>query len=111
MSLYIDTSHRPHPRPVALRLHLATMEALGLRRLLTSDETKAHAAAARGFEVLRPRHTLALTWVDVASTPRSSRQPVVAIDITPGQGRGLTVGPALVTSVDHDLAGRRAHAT
>lgn len=37
------------------RLHLATMEALGLRRLLTNDETQARAAAARGFEVLRPR--------------------------------------------------------
>lgn len=37
------------------RLHLATMEALGLRRLLTSDETQARAALARGFEVLRPR--------------------------------------------------------
>jgi predicted nucleic acid-binding protein len=37
------------------RLHLATMEALGLRRLLTNDETQARAALARGFEVLRPR--------------------------------------------------------
>ena len=36
------------------RLHLATMEALGLRRLLTGDETQARAARARGFEVLRP---------------------------------------------------------
>jgi predicted nucleic acid-binding protein len=37
------------------RLHLAAMEALGLRRLLTSDETQARAALAQGFEVLRPR--------------------------------------------------------
>jgi predicted nucleic acid-binding protein len=37
------------------RLHLAAMETLGLRRLLTSDETQARAALARGFEVLRPR--------------------------------------------------------
>ena len=37
------------------RLHLATMEALGLRRLLTHDEVQARAAEARGFEVLRPR--------------------------------------------------------
>lgn len=37
------------------RLHLAAMEALGLRRLLTSDESQARAALARGFEVLRPR--------------------------------------------------------
>lgn len=37
------------------RLHLATMEALGLRRLLTHDEIQARAAKARGFEVLRPR--------------------------------------------------------
>ena len=37
------------------RLHLAAMEALGLDRLLTSDETQARAALAWGFEVLRPR--------------------------------------------------------
>jgi predicted nucleic acid-binding protein len=37
------------------RLHLATMEALGLRRLLTGDEMQARAALARGFEVVRPR--------------------------------------------------------
>ena len=36
------------------RLHLAAMETLGLRRLLTADETQARAAAACGFEVLRP---------------------------------------------------------
>jgi predicted nucleic acid-binding protein len=37
------------------RLHLAAMEALGLRRLLTNDEIQARAAKARGFEVLGPR--------------------------------------------------------
>lgn len=37
------------------RLHLAAMETLGLRRLLTHDEIQARAAKARGFEVLRPR--------------------------------------------------------
>ena len=35
------------------RLHLAAMEALSLRRLLTSDEIQARAALARGFEVVR----------------------------------------------------------
>jgi predicted nucleic acid-binding protein len=34
------------------RLHLAAMEALGLRRLLTSDEIQARAAQALGFEVV-----------------------------------------------------------
>jgi predicted nucleic acid-binding protein len=37
------------------RLHMAAMEALSLRRLLTHDEIQARAAEARGFEVLRPR--------------------------------------------------------
>jgi predicted nucleic acid-binding protein len=37
------------------RLHLAAMQALGLRRLLTNDEIQARAASALGFEVLRPR--------------------------------------------------------
>jgi predicted nucleic acid-binding protein len=37
------------------RLHLAAMQALGVRRLLTNDEVQAHAAGALGFEVLRPR--------------------------------------------------------
>lgn len=37
------------------RLHLAAMQALGVRRLLTNDETQARAASALGFEVLRPR--------------------------------------------------------
>jgi hypothetical protein len=30
------------------------MEALGLGRLLTTDDTQARAALARGFEVVRP---------------------------------------------------------
>ena len=37
------------------RLHLAAMQALGVRRLLTNDDIQARAAAALGFEVLRPR--------------------------------------------------------
>ena len=37
------------------RLHLAAMQALGLRRLLTNDDIQARAASALGFEVLRPR--------------------------------------------------------
>ncbi len=36
------------------RLHLATMEALNLRRLLTNDGTQANAARALGYEVLLP---------------------------------------------------------
>lgn len=37
------------------RLHLAVMEAMGLRRILTNDEAQARAAAALGFEIVRPR--------------------------------------------------------
>jgi len=37
------------------RLHLAAMEALGLRRLLTNDDQQAAAARALGFEVILPR--------------------------------------------------------
>jgi len=37
------------------RLHLATMEGLGLRRLLTNDAQQARAAQALGFEVVLPR--------------------------------------------------------
>jgi len=37
------------------RLHLAAMEALGLRRLLTNDDTQAAAARALGFQVSLPR--------------------------------------------------------
>jgi predicted nucleic acid-binding protein len=37
------------------RLHLATMEALGIARLLTNDGIQARAAMAIGFEVSTPR--------------------------------------------------------
>lgn len=37
------------------RLHLATMQALGLRRLLTNDDTQARAARGLGFETTLPR--------------------------------------------------------
>ncbi len=37
------------------RLHLAGMESLGIRRLLTNDEQQAAAARALGFGVLLPR--------------------------------------------------------
>jgi predicted nucleic acid-binding protein len=37
------------------RLHLAAMQVLDLRRLLTNDEIQARAAAALGFEIMRPR--------------------------------------------------------
>ena len=37
------------------RLHLAAMQALGVRRLLTNDDIQTRAATALGFEVLRPR--------------------------------------------------------
>jgi len=37
------------------RLHLAVMEAMGLRRILTNDEAQGRAATALGFEVVRPR--------------------------------------------------------
>jgi uncharacterized protein with PIN domain len=37
------------------RLHLAAMEGLGLRRLLTNDDQQAAAARALGFDVLLPR--------------------------------------------------------
>ena len=36
------------------RLHLAAMEELGLRRLMTNDVAEAAGAAALGFEVVRP---------------------------------------------------------
>lgn len=38
------------------RLHLAAMEELGIRRLMTHDATQATGATALGFEVLRPGH-------------------------------------------------------
>lgn len=37
------------------RLHLAVMESLGLRRLLTNDDQQATGARALGFEVILPR--------------------------------------------------------
>jgi hypothetical protein len=38
-------------------LHLAAMEELGLKRLMTHDVRQAQAAAEAGFEVVRPgRH-------------------------------------------------------
>jgi predicted nucleic acid-binding protein len=37
------------------RLHLAAMQDLGIRRLITNDDIQAHAARALGFEVLQPR--------------------------------------------------------
>ena len=37
------------------RLHLATMQALGLQRLLTNDDGQAAAARALGFDVSLPR--------------------------------------------------------
>jgi predicted nucleic acid-binding protein len=37
------------------RLHLATMQAVGLRRILTNDDPQAKAACALGFEALLPR--------------------------------------------------------
>ena len=36
------------------RLHLAAIEELGLTRLMTHDDRQAKAAAAAGFEVVRP---------------------------------------------------------
>ena len=37
------------------RLHLATMTAFGLKRLLTNDDTQARAARAIGLRVIMPR--------------------------------------------------------
>jgi predicted nucleic acid-binding protein len=37
------------------RLHLAAMQLLNLRRLLTNDDTQATAARALGFDVILPR--------------------------------------------------------
>jgi len=37
------------------RLHLATMQVLGVHRLLTNDDTQARAARALGFETVQPR--------------------------------------------------------
>jgi len=41
--------------PTLDRLHLAIMEALGLRRVLTNDDAQARAARALGFEAILPR--------------------------------------------------------
>ena len=41
--------------PTLDRLHLAAMESLKVRRLLTNDESQASAARALGFEVILPR--------------------------------------------------------
>jgi uncharacterized protein with PIN domain len=41
--------------PTLDRLHLAAMEEIGLRRLLTNDDTQARAARALGFSVVSPR--------------------------------------------------------
>lgn len=38
------------------RLHLAAMEELGVKRLMTHDETQANAARDVGFEVIWPNH-------------------------------------------------------
>jgi len=46
---------QPHCRSLD-RLHLAAMEELGLRRLMTNDAAQAAGARALGFEVLSPGH-------------------------------------------------------
>ena len=48
-------ARQPHCRSLD-RLHLAAMEELGLRRLMTNDVTQAIGARSLGFEVLRPGH-------------------------------------------------------
>lgn len=45
--------HEPHVRTLD-RLHLAAMEELGLRRLMTHDTPQAEAARAVGYAVLSP---------------------------------------------------------
>jgi predicted nucleic acid-binding protein len=57
-STALDQARRPHAvycRPLD-RLHLAAMEELGLRRLMTNDGAEATSASALGFEVIRPGH-------------------------------------------------------
>ncbi len=55
-----STALRQHRHPQAAycrsldRLHLAAMEELRLRRLMTLDDSQAKAASALGFTVLRP---------------------------------------------------------
>jgi predicted nucleic acid-binding protein len=41
--------------PTLDRLHLAVMQDLGLRRILTNDDQQARAARALGFQVVMPR--------------------------------------------------------
>ena len=48
-------TRQPHCRSLD-RLHLAAMEELGLRRLMTNDAAQAAGARALGFEVLRAGH-------------------------------------------------------
>ena len=48
-------AHRVHCRTLD-QLHLAAMEELALRRLMTNDVAEAAGAAALGFEVVRPGH-------------------------------------------------------
>jgi predicted nucleic acid-binding protein len=48
-------ARQPHCRTLD-RLHLAAMEELGLRRLMTNDIAQAAGARGLGFEVLRPGH-------------------------------------------------------
>ncbi|HXC35637.1 MAG TPA: type II toxin-antitoxin system VapC family toxin [Candidatus Acidoferrales bacterium] len=58
-----STALRQHRHPQAIfcramdRLHLAAMEELKLRRLITLDEIQGKAAAALGYEVIRPGRT------------------------------------------------------
>jgi predicted nucleic acid-binding protein len=47
------TARRIHCRTLD-RLHLAAMEELGLRRLMTNDAAEAAGAKALGFEVVGP---------------------------------------------------------
>ena len=55
-----ETALRQHRAPGAIhcrtldRLHLAAMEELGVRRLMTNDTTQAAGARAMGFEVVTP---------------------------------------------------------
>ena len=50
-----QSGRQPHCRSLD-RLHLAAMEELGLRRLMTNDAAQATGAQGLGFEVLRPGH-------------------------------------------------------
>jgi predicted nucleic acid-binding protein len=50
-----QTGRQPHCRSLD-RLHLAAMEELGIRRLMTNDAAQATGARGLGYEVLRPGH-------------------------------------------------------